>query len=109
MKPIKLTWQQLIYLHDAHLNKELPGTGPYYDLLREHCADFCQYFDRLISRGGKTYRVRFSSLQARAFMQLWVDQPLPENNSAYEILKLIAEFDQAKRKALIEGSEIIFL
>jgi len=98
MVRIKLSRLQLILLHDAHLWKEIRGCGPYSDLLREHCADFCQFFQRLIVKGSEKYTVKFTSLQARAFMQLWIDAELPEINGAYTIFEIIAEFDRHSKQ-----------
>jgi len=94
---INLTFKQLMLLNDAHIRKVVPGTDQHADLLREHCADFCMFFWRLIIRGSKKYRVRFTSLQARAFMQLWVNQELPLDPTGYLILELIGEFDQVNK------------
>lgn len=98
MITIKLTFHQLIYLHDAHEHKHFDASGPYYQLLRAHCIDFCDFYDRLIQKGAKNYRVKFSRLQAFTFMQLWLDQPLPQNNGAYVILEMIKQFDLAGKQ-----------
>lgn len=98
MKTVKLSFTQLVLLHDAHANKVQLGTGPYYELLQEHCADFCLLFDRLMEKGSLSCKVKFTSLQALAFMQLWIDQPLPANNGAYVILDMLGQFDKANKQ-----------
>ena len=101
MKKITLTFNQVVLLHDAFYTKELPCSGPYYDLLRAHCIDFCLFFQKLMERGCSSYRVKFTALQAVAFLQLWLHQELPLNNSSYLILELIAEFDQAHKNTRV--------
>lgn len=98
---VKLTFKEVVLLHDAHLNKEFPGSGPYYELLREHAADFVAFFQKIIYRAAARPTVTFTALQARAFMQLWVDQPLPANAGAYVILEMLKIFDQANKSVLI--------
>lgn len=88
----------MILLHDSFLDKQISGTGPYYDLLREHRADFCAFFERYAMKGTFSCKVKFNSLQAKAFMLLWVDEPLPPHAGAYVIQELIAAFDKAAKE-----------
>lgn len=98
MMKVKITWQQLIYLHDAFLNKDIPGTSLLDVLLREHCGDFCMFLGRFIDRGHKTYRITFTRLQVHAFMLIWMDAQLPPNNGYYVILELIGIFDKESKQ-----------
>lgn len=91
MVRIWLTFREMVLLHDAMLNKQVIGTGPYYMLLQEHAADFMALFEKYIDRGVARARIKFTSLQAMAFMHLWIDQPLPANAGAYVIQDVIAQ------------------
>lgn len=97
MIKIRLTFDELVMLHDAFRNKKMDGSGPHFDLLLEHLAEFTAFFEKLIYRGQDRYRVSFSSLQCRAFMQLWLHQELP-NYAAWIINYLIATFDKASKQ-----------
>lgn len=100
MVTVKLTFKNLVLLHDAFLKK----AGTYYEdafydeLMREHCIDFCNHLQRYIDRGAKEPKVPFSSLQALVFMHLWVDAPLPGNAGDYVILDLIAIIDKQHKQ-----------
>lgn len=98
MKPIKLSFKQLILLHDAFINKHVPYAGPHYDLLREHVADLAAKLDKMIDRGSANYRLKFTSLQALAFMQLWVNEPLPQTGAEYLIQDIISILDKSSKR-----------
>jgi hypothetical protein len=97
----KLTLSQVVWLYELHANKEINGTGDYIDLLREHRADFCLLFERLILRNGKSYRLKFTSLQALAFSKLWIDQEVPLNAAGYLVLEILGDLDHAHKQQLL--------
>lgn len=98
MKPLRLTYQEITDLYDAHAGKRIPFVGPHYDLLREHAADFVIFFAKMVRRGSDHYRLRFTGLQALAFMQLWLDQPLPPY-AAQLINQVLAWIDRQNKQA----------
>ena len=98
MKPIRISFKDLVYLHDSFINRSIPYVGPHYDLLREHVADFAAMYDRMIDRGSATYRLKFTSLQAKAFMLIWVGAPLPGHRGAYIIQEMIAVIDKSSKQ-----------
>lgn len=104
---VKLMFKDIVILHKAHAAKDQPGTGPYYDLLREHAADFALFFGKLMDKGNNTYTVKFTSLQALAFTQLWLDQPLPPSGT-YTILNVLKQLDQAhvNVKAILAATQL---
>lgn len=97
MIPITLTYEDVVNLYDAHAGKQIPFIGPHYDLLREHAADFVIVFAKMIRRQGIRYRLRFTSLQARSFMQLWLNEPLPPH-AALLINQVLAHLDKQNKQ-----------
>lgn len=103
MKKVRISLSDLAALQDAFIWKlqqfkhPQPGYTAYNYLLQEHCADFCRFLEQIGYRGSKYYNINFSSLQALAFNQLWINQPVPIPSSTI-ILQLIAAFDQASKK-----------
>ena len=98
MVTVTLEIDQLELLHTAHLEKDQSGTGPHHDLLQEHCNEFCEIFGLLIDKGVKKAKVRFSRLQALAFMQLWIGQELPRTPALITIQSIIEDIDQKSKQ-----------
>ena len=108
MIKIKLTQEQLRALvcafvgWDANWDQRLPGKGYDFEhakLLLEFQYDFTFYFAKYRNRNSKITTVKFSSLQAIAFMQMWVDQaltPFPEEQAV--IGMIIGILDKASKQ-----------
>ena len=100
MIKVKITWEQLALLHDAHFEKEITEPGDHGDLLRELRDDLCRYFNKYLNRGHKTYRLSFTRAQALTIMQLWMGKRLPPD-AAHVIQNLIGVIDQVKHQSKI--------
>lgn len=100
MITLKLTNKQLEILHRVHLDRVILEKGPYYDLLREHCYDFADFFFKKSASGAKTRKIKFTSLQARAFMILWIGERLPAE-LAVPVLDMIRDLDKAHKNSMI--------
>ena len=102
MVKIKLSLNEVQRLTEAHYSKYIPGEDRLSILLKEHTNDFKLLFLALTRKKIKSsYNVMFSSLQAQAFVFLWLEKPLPEGCDLV-INRVLAILDKAHRSSSTE-------
>lgn len=101
MITITLTYNQLVLLRDAFATPVVLGwdvcSQCNKDFLLEHAADFVIVFNKKIKQSRKKYLIKFSSLQAFAFIKIWKNREMPLDNTAALILEMIGCIDEANQ------------
>jgi hypothetical protein len=99
---LKLTWHELFYLSEAHLHWALAylegEASDYGGLLAEHAKEYVRIMDIRLHSGKKNYRLKLTSLQALAFMQIWTGTELPASPTGIVILKVMAAIDKKHKE-----------
>jgi len=107
MITIKLTFKEVELLLMAFIDWQYinPYHYEYYkfddqraELLNELQYEFCIFLEKYRVKDKKSYNIKFSSLQALAFIQMWQDRELPVRPETVVILELMAIFDKASKE-----------
>lgn len=68
-------------------------------LVIEHNYEFLKWWDRLLDKDQKTYRIKFTALQAAAFYTMWQGVQLPAGDpGTVVVLQLLEIFDKAHKQ-----------
>lgn len=103
MKPVTLTHGQLLVLaiQCTQTMQSIEDDGSdHLALLIEHLADFIAEFAHKYGAQRKQYRIKFTSLQALAFKQIFEGYAMPPE-AAVIVNALLAEIDKARKQKLI--------
>lgn len=98
MITLQLSFSELQLLTAAFSNVPVSQPNGHGALLREHVADFIQLFGRPVTNRPRKYRVKLTSTQALAFMQIWGGTPIYDTAQANIILRTIWDIDHASKR-----------
>ena len=101
MIKLKISFEDLLLLHRAMLQRDLQRGTPHLDLLHDHLADFVKLFYKSLQQmresGQKTKTLKLKGSECRAFMQIWTGALLETDSTGLLIQQLLEYLDQQSR------------